>query len=333
MKTIDTVEPIEYGIIGVGKHGKRHIKEMLSQGVKVDAVDSFADIEGVRNEFVGEDFDISNGSVQDFVNRTDALGIVIATPGNTHFDVAREALEAGKHVLVEKPFTFIEEEARVLIEMARNRDRILMVGHNRSYLPHFRKMKEIIESGRIGTIVSIEGNYLNPPQKFDTTHTALEGLGYHQIYMINEMFSGEGFTDIVRAVRTEDFETYGVHLMYGDVPVFIRLSRNHDGEKTRNIIVTGERGKVVFDYSGEPEETKLWVEEEGNREDFILMGDDAKPSLFHQFKAFRSAVENGVRPETTGEEAIHVVRAISKIRDSAANDIVAAYSSKYYLLK
>jgi len=78
--------------------------------------------------------------------------IVLATPVATHFDLARRALSAGKHVLVEKPMAGSIEECRELIDLAQERGRVLMPGHTFLYSPPVVKVKSLLEAGELGTL-------------------------------------------------------------------------------------------------------------------------------------------------------------------------------------
>ena len=82
-------------------------------------------------------------ALTDVLKRDDIQGVVIATPAETHFYLAREALLAGKHVYVEKPLVLNESEGRELIDIAKKRRRVLMVGHLLQYHPAFIKLKEL----------------------------------------------------------------------------------------------------------------------------------------------------------------------------------------------
>ncbi|MFH1262552.1 MAG: Gfo/Idh/MocA family oxidoreductase, partial [Pseudomonadota bacterium] len=95
------------------------------------------------------------------LSRNDIAGVVIATPAATHFDVARQALTAGKDVMVEKPLALHYSEAQELVALAKSRSRILMVGHILQYHPGLLKLKELITSGELGTLEYIYSNRLN----------------------------------------------------------------------------------------------------------------------------------------------------------------------------
>jgi len=91
--------------------------------------------------------------------RVDA--VAIATPPRTHYDLARQALEAGKHVLVEKPLATSVAEAEELIEIARRVDRVLMPGHTFVYSPPVNKVRELINSGELGDVYFITSSRMN----------------------------------------------------------------------------------------------------------------------------------------------------------------------------
>lgn len=87
--------------------------------------------------------------------------VVIATPVATHYRFARAALEAGKHVLIEKPFTSTTREAEQLIELAERRGLTLMVDHTFIYTGAVRKVKEVVESGELGDLLYFDSVRIN----------------------------------------------------------------------------------------------------------------------------------------------------------------------------
>ena len=78
--------------------------------------------------------------------------VMIATPVDTHFDIGRAALNAGKHVFVEKPMTSNSQEAAVLVELAAKHKRVLMVDHTFVYTPAVQKIRDLIVDGSIGQV-------------------------------------------------------------------------------------------------------------------------------------------------------------------------------------
>jgi len=85
--------------------------------------------------------------------------VVITTPNDSHFDYAFRALEAGKHVLLEKPFTITSDDAKKLIVQSQKKNRILSVYHNRRYVSDFLTIRQLLKENRLGEIVEFEGHY------------------------------------------------------------------------------------------------------------------------------------------------------------------------------
>jgi scyllo-inositol 2-dehydrogenase (NADP+) len=85
--------------------------------------------------------------------------IVITTPNDSHFDYAFRALETGKHVVLEKPFTIYSEDAKKLIAQAKKKDRILTVYQNRRYVSDFLTIRQLLKENKLGEVVEFEAHY------------------------------------------------------------------------------------------------------------------------------------------------------------------------------
>lgn len=87
--------------------------------------------------------------------------VAVATPAATHFDLVRAALEAGKHVLVEKPLTMSVDEGRKLVELAERRGLVLMCDHTYCYTPAVRRIRELIRGGELGVVQFVDSVRIN----------------------------------------------------------------------------------------------------------------------------------------------------------------------------
>lgn len=87
--------------------------------------------------------------------------VVVATPAITHFEIASNILAAGKDAYVEKPLALDDRDARRLCALAKQHDRILMVGHLLQYHPGYLKLRELVEEGRLGRLQYIYSHRLN----------------------------------------------------------------------------------------------------------------------------------------------------------------------------
>ena len=98
-------------------------------------------------------------SADDIINDPEVDIVAIATSNDVHFSFAKAALEAGKHVVVEKPFTNYSAEADELIALAKEKNLVLSVHHNARFHSDFKTVKKVIESGRLGRVVNYEARY------------------------------------------------------------------------------------------------------------------------------------------------------------------------------
>lgn len=122
-------------------------------------------------------------SMEEALSDSRIRGVMIATPAETHFEIAREALLADRDVFVEKPLTTDLNEGRLLVELAEERRRILMVGHLLEYHPAIRKIYDLIYSGTLGDLRYIISNRLNLG-KIRTEENALWSFAPHDLAVI-----------------------------------------------------------------------------------------------------------------------------------------------------
>jgi predicted dehydrogenase len=106
--------------------------------------------------------------------------VVVATPVPTHYELAKQALEAGKHVFVEKPPAMKGSEIDELVSIAEERDLVLMPGHLLLYHPGVLKLKELVDGGELGDVLMVYGNRQNLGV-IRKHENALWSLGVHDL--------------------------------------------------------------------------------------------------------------------------------------------------------
>jgi predicted dehydrogenase len=175
--------------------------------------------------------------------------VVIATPVPTHYELAKQALEAGKHVFVEKPPAMRAVEMDELVELAARAGRVLMPGHLLLYHPGVLKLKELIDSGELGEVACIYGNRQNLGIVRENEN-ALWSLGVHDLSVILYLLD-EDPVDAVAHGR--DFLTPGVEdivFCYLRFPSG-KIAHMHlswlDPHKMRKMTVVGLEKMAVFD--------------------------------------------------------------------------------------
>lgn len=142
------------GIIGTGRIAHRFVPEARTvEGLEVAAVYNprISSAEKFAEEL---NIECAADDINSFIERVDA--VYIASPHETHVDYCKQMLEAGKHVLCEKPLSFSQEDARRLYEKAIEKGLVLMEGMKTAYCPGFKALLEVVKSGKIGRVVDVE---------------------------------------------------------------------------------------------------------------------------------------------------------------------------------
>lgn len=197
----------------------------------------------------------SYSSLEDLLAADNEL-VVVNTPNDTHYEYAKKALQAGKHVIVEKPFTTTVEEAAELIDLARQQNKLLSVYHNRRYDSDFRTVARIIQEDWLGDIVEAEIHYdrfkeeLSPKLHKEVpgpSTGSLLDLGSHLIDEALQLFGKPDavFADIriVRPVAKVD-DYFEVLLYYPSLRV--RLKGSYQvREPLAAYIVHGSKGSFL----------------------------------------------------------------------------------------
>ena len=146
-------------VVGAGNWGKNHINTLSELGYLRGVVDSNKEeLETILSQYKDVK---THESLDDALNQ-DYDGFTVATPAETHYDIAKTIIQKGKHLLVEKPLSLKLSEAKELVGLAKDAKVNLMVGHLLLFHPAIRKIKEVLDSGKIGKLQYI---YSNRPKR------------------------------------------------------------------------------------------------------------------------------------------------------------------------
>ena len=187
--------------------------------------------------------------LDDVLADPDVDAVVLATPVPTHHALARRAMEAGKHVMVEKPMAWSVEQARDLRDLAAETGRVLMVGHLLRFHPGVVKLRQLIDSGELGDVRYVYGNRQNLGV-IREDENALWSLGVHDISVVLHLLDGRPVEVWARGeayVRpsVEDVVFGYVKFDTGQVG-HLHLSWL-DPHKMRKMTVVGSTKMAVFD--------------------------------------------------------------------------------------
>ncbi len=168
------------GVIGVGSMGKNHARVYSEMGVLNGIADSMEEVA----KPLAEKFGVEYYADYKEMLKTDIDAVTVATPTNTHFKLAMDAIMAGKHVLVEKPICFSIEEAEKIVKAAEKENVVLAVGQIERHNPVVKFARESIEAGKFGDIVSIVARRVSTMPGRIRDVGVLMDLGIHDIDVI-----------------------------------------------------------------------------------------------------------------------------------------------------
>jgi predicted dehydrogenase len=240
-------------MIGAGRWGSNWIKTLAGMtDIELRWVCdvSPASLEQVRSRFPH----VRTSTCLNELLDDDAVeGVVIASIAPTHYDVTRQAIEAGKHVMVEKPMTLTSRDANALTQLAQEKGRVLMVGHLLEYHPIIRRIKEMIDHAELGEVLYLYSERLNLGT-IRSDENAWWSLAPHDISVACRLLGGAPVSVQCRGVSI-------VHPGIADVVWGTlefpggRIAHVHvswlDPHKTRKLTVVGARKCAVFDDTAE----------------------------------------------------------------------------------
>jgi UDP-2-acetamido-3-amino-2,3-dideoxy-glucuronate N-acetyltransferase len=271
-------------------------------------------------------------SLNEVFSRKDIQGVVIATPAESHFAIAREALLSGKHVFVEKPLVLLEKEGQELIAIAKDKNLVLMVGHLLQYHPVFMHLKQLAISGELGRINYIYSHRLNLG-KIRREENILWSFAPHDISMILAL-AGEEPESVMTTggnyLHKKIADVTTTHLDFASgIRSHIFVSWLHPF-KDQKLVVVGDRKMAVFDDT-QPWPEKLFLyPHEIKWKDQMPVPSKAEPEhvnsipekepLRLECEHFLHCIATGEPPRTDGQEGLRVLRVLNASQHSLDNN-------------
>ena len=325
---------MKIGVIGLGYWGPNILRNLLSlDNVRVFAYDKDINrMEKIKRFYPSAVYVNSFGEL---LSNVDA--VMIVTPVETHYELAKAALLKNKDVFVEKPLAISTKEAEELINLAEQRSRILMVGHTFLFNPAVRKVKDLIESGELGDIYYISMTRVNLGIHRKDCNVIWD-LASHDLSILYYWLEDE--VEKVKAIG-DDFS-----MKNGNIEVaFINLQFKKGAianihvswlapNKVRNTIVVGSKKMVVYDDTNPQEKIKIYdagidiLEEPKTFGEFLLTyrtGDIISPRipaeepLRLEVKHFLECIQSRKRPLTDAQEGLKIVKTLERIEKALYN--------------
>lgn len=304
-------------VLGCGYWGSNHIRTLKALGALI----AVSDANRARAEGFASEQDCLAIDPQDIFAHPDVDAIVMALPPQFHAEFAIRAVENGKDVLVEKPIALTVPDAERAVAAAKAHGRVFMTGHVLRFHPAFEKLKDLIDSGELGTVKYIHSHRLGLG-KFHTENDALWDLAPHDLSMILAITGTEPTEVRGEGAALLDHLSDFAHL-HMRFPNGLRghlFTSRLNPYRERRLTVVGTKAMAVFD-DVEPWEKKLAVyrhavwQDSGQwafttNEPTYIPVSEGMP-LTRELEHFLACVETRAAPRTSGEEAITVLKILT----------------------
>jgi predicted dehydrogenase len=275
-------------------------------------------------------------SADDLINDPAVDAVLVSTPVEAHFPLAMAALQAGKHVLVEKPMASTAEQARQLIDEADRRGLVLMVDHTFVYTAAVQKMHEIIRAGEFGRVRYYDSTRVNLGL-FQHDVNVLWDLAVHDLsimqYILDSSPVAVSATGQSHLPGQPEYASFLTVFFTDDTIAHINVNWLSP-VKIRRTLVGGERQMIVYDDLETSEKIKVYdkgitVTETPEQVHKLLIsyrtGDlwspnlPATEALAVEAKHFAACIEGNEKPLTGGEAGLQIVRMLEAANESIRN--------------
>ncbi|MGH7164752.1 MAG: Gfo/Idh/MocA family protein [Nitrospiraceae bacterium] len=334
--TTQDERPVRVAVVGAGEWGKNHVRTFSqlrgSQLVSVCDLDETR-LANVRAQHPG----VNTTTCFDEVVQDESVeAVVIASFASQHFDQARRALQAKKHVLVEKPMTLDPKDAEGLVRQATSAGRCLMVGHLLLYHPAVVKMSQLVETEEIGELFYLYSQRLNLGQ-VRKDENALWSFGPHDVAVALYLFGAE--PEVVTAKGAAFLQKGIVDVVFVTLHFPQRkMAHIHlswlDPHKIRRTTLVGSRKMVVFDDMEPTDKVRIYDKGVDIRrqpmsyEDYlhVRFGDILIPHIGSaeplrlECQHFLQCVRTGAVPRSDGAHGLQVIRVLAAAQTSLERD-------------
>ena len=300
-------------VIGCGLWGRNIVRNFYN----LEVLDTVCDLDEENLKKVISQYENvkTTNDFNSIINNPDITAVAVVTPSHTHFKFVKMALEAGKHVYVEKPISTSAKEAQTLKEIAESKGLILMVGHLLLYHPAVNRLKMLIDEGELGDIVYAQSDRLNV-NYFKNDRSVMWDLAPHDVSMMSYVI-GQEPQQVVSAIgcsseRNEIMDITHLGIQFENGVLGHITDSWITPMKHVRLLVRGTKKTAILDDT--LQENKLQVFENnraGSTTDIKIDYLEIEP-LKLECQHFIACCESGREARSDGENGFNVVRILEE---------------------
>lgn len=313
------MKKVNVGVIGVGAMGYNHARvySILEESNLIGVSDvSKQNLTNVTDKYETKGY----LNYDELLKNPDIELISVCVPTTFHHNVVMDCIEAGKHVLVEKPIAFTLKEANEMVKAAREKGVMLATGHVERFNPAVQKAKELLDNDVIGTIVSLAAKRVGPfPPRIKDVGVSID-LAIHDLdvmYYLVQAPVKRIFATMGSKLEKCEFEDHAEVLMQFENNATGMLEVNWlTPYKRRSLDITGTDGIISLDYISQS------IEVHGKFAQNITI--EHEEPLKEEIRSVLKSIVNNEEPEMTGEDGVYALKMVLAAMESSKSHVAVS---------
>jgi virulence factor len=301
---------LKIGVIGAGNMGQHHAR--ICATLSGACLFGVADPDWQRAGEVAARFEAESfNTCQEMLPQIEAA--IIASPTETHFEIARECLLAGKDLLVEKPLAKNPEDARRLVELAKEKGLVLAVGMIERFNPAFQELRRLLKKEKV---IGINIKRLSPFPERITDANVIQDMMIHDLDLLANLFPGDEIEEMKaegEKVKSEKLDKVSATI-YFNSGVIARVEADRIfGLKTRKITAVTDKGLIEADLLNK----RVYVRDLQHHIPSVHHTKDID-QLTAELTDFVKAVKGRTLPAVTGEDGLKAIKLAEEVEQACS---------------
>lgn len=303
-------------VTGCGIWGRNIVRNFYNLG----ALHTVCDIDDENLKMVEAQYDGTH-TTKDFseiLNNPDIKAICVVTPSHTHFKLVKMALEAGKHVYVEKPISTVAQEARKLKDLAEEKGLVLMIGHLLLYHPAVNRLKMLVQEGVLGNIKYVQSDRLNI-NYFKNDRSVMWDLAPHDVSMIAHVLGLDPIKVLNATGCCAEYEnifdiTHLTIQFEKNIIAHVSDSWIHP-QKRVTLLVRGDKATAILDDTLLENKLQIFDNKTPAQQSIEIFDYLEIEPLKLECQHFIKCIETGKKPRSDGENGFMITKILEDAED------------------
>ena len=307
---------VKVAVLGAGIWGKNLVRNFYN----LNYLDTVCDMDPENRKKVEAEYPgvKLTPDFSEVLNNKDIDAVVIATPSHTHFKLVKMALEAGKHVYVEKPIATASKEALILKELAESKNLVLMVGHLLLYHPAVNRLKMLIQDGVLGNIKYVQSDRLNI-NYFKNDRSVMWDLAPHDVSMIAHVLGLDPIKVLNATGCCAEYEnifdiTHLTIQFEKNIIAHVSDSWIHP-QKRVTLLVRGDKATAILDDTLLENKLQIFDNKTPAQQSIEIFDYLEIEPLKLECQHFIKCIETGKKPRSDGENGFMITKILEDAED------------------